>query len=125
MTVTGTDLRTIRCHLRPPIAEIVLDRPESGNTITAELLSELADVTMALATKHRDPGRGPAGQRPNFCFGADVGMFIDEPAERRPTLIRDLVTRLHTAVTRLRRLAPGGCRRRRRRRAARPAGRRR
>ena len=102
----------------------MLDRPESGNTFTAELLSELADVTMALATNTEIRAVVLRGSGPNFCFGADVGMFIDEPAERRPTLIRDLVTRLHTAVTRLRRLAPGGCRRRRRRRAARPAGRR-
>jgi enoyl-CoA hydratase/carnithine racemase len=43
MTVTGTDLRTIRCHLESRVAEIVLDRPEAGNTFTGELLSELAE----------------------------------------------------------------------------------
>jgi 2-(1,2-epoxy-1,2-dihydrophenyl)acetyl-CoA isomerase len=104
MTVTGTDLRTIRCHLRPPIAEIVLDRPEAANTFTAELLSELADVTVALATNPDVRAVVLRGSGPNFCFGADVGMFIDEPPEQRPALIRDLVTRLHGAVTRLRRL---------------------
>ena len=104
MTVTGTGLRTIRCDVRPPIAELVLDRPEAGNTFTDELLSELAEATTALATNGDIRVVVLRGSGPNFCYGADVGMFRDEPAERRPALIQDLASRFHTGVTRLRRL---------------------
>ena len=96
--------RTIRSDVRPPIAELVLDRPEAGNTFTPELLSELAHATTELATNRDVRAVVLRGSGPNFCYGAEIEMFIDEPAERRPTLIRDLVTRFHTAVTRLGRL---------------------
>jgi len=43
--------QTIRYEVRPPIAEVVLDRPEHGNTFTPELLAELADATGRLATE--------------------------------------------------------------------------
>jgi enoyl-CoA hydratase/carnithine racemase len=42
--------RTIRCEVRAGVGEIVLDRPETGNTFTAELLAELAEATRRLAT---------------------------------------------------------------------------
>ena len=37
-------------------------------------------------------------------IGANVDMFCDHPQEQRPALIRDLVTKLNVAVTRLTRL---------------------
>ena len=44
------------------------------------------------------------GSGKNFCFGANIDMFLAEPAERRPAMLRDLVTRFHHAVSRLARL---------------------
>jgi len=96
--------RAIRCEVRPPIAEIVLDRPEAGNTFTPELLSELAEVTLALATDARVRAVVLRGEGKNFCFGANIDMFLNEPANRRAALLRDLVTRFHAGVTRLTRL---------------------
>ncbi|HEV7536901.1 MAG TPA: enoyl-CoA hydratase-related protein [Acidimicrobiia bacterium] len=101
---TATELRTIRCDVRPPIVEIVLDRPEAGNTFTPELLSELGSATAAVATDTRIRAVVLRGAGKNFCFGADVDMFLDQAPEDRPALIRDLVTRFHGAITRLRRL---------------------
>ena len=100
----ATSARTIRCEIRPPIAEIVLDRPEAGNTFTPELLSELAEVTLRLATESSVRAVVLRGAGKNFCFGANVDMFLEEPPDRRPALLRDLVTRFHQAVTRLTRL---------------------
>ncbi len=96
--------RAIRCEVRPPIAEIVLDRPEAGNTFTPELLSELAEATLGLATDARIRAVVLRGEGKSFCFGANVDMFLNEPGDRRAALLRDLVTRFHTAVTRLTRL---------------------
>ncbi|MGH7821012.1 MAG: enoyl-CoA hydratase/isomerase family protein, partial [Candidatus Binatia bacterium] len=98
------DARTIRCEIRPPVAEIVLDRPEAGNTFTPELLAELAEVTLRLATESSVRAVVLRGAGKNFCFGASVDMFLEEPPDRRAALLRDLGTRFHQAVTRLTRL---------------------
>jgi 2-(1,2-epoxy-1,2-dihydrophenyl)acetyl-CoA isomerase len=105
---TATDLSldtgSVRCHVHPPVAEVVLDRPEQGNTFTAELLNGLADATTRLATRHDVRVVVVRGNGRNFSYGADVDMLIDEPVERRPQMVRELMTRFHQAVSRLARL---------------------
>jgi 2-(1,2-epoxy-1,2-dihydrophenyl)acetyl-CoA isomerase len=96
--------RTIRYEVRPPLAEIFLDRPEAGNTFTEELLTELGDATTRLATTGGIRAVVLRGSGKNFCFGANVGMFAEALPAERPGLLRDLVTRFHNAVTRLARL---------------------
>ena len=44
------------------------------------------------------------GEGKNFCFGADVDMFVDAGTANRPRLLRDLATRFHNAITRLARI---------------------
>ena len=95
---------TIRCEVASGVAHLVLDRPEAGNTFTPELLSELAEATQALATNRAVRAVVLRGAGKNFCFGASIDMFLNEPADSRPVLLRDLVTRFHHAVTRLARL---------------------
>ena len=95
---------TIRCDIASGIAHLVLDRPEAGNTFTPELLSELAEAAEELATSRTVRAVVLRGSGKNFCFGASIDMFADAPAERRPALLRDLVSRFHHAVTRLTRL---------------------
>lgn len=96
--------QTITCQVRPPIAELVLNRPEAGNTFTAELLAELAEAATRLATEPDIRAVVLRGSGKHFCFGANVDMFCDQPQEQRPPLIRDLVTKFHHAITRLTRL---------------------
>ena len=95
---------TIRCEIASGIAHVVLDRPQAGNTFTAELLTELAEAMQRLATNRAVRAVVLRGNGKNFCFGASIDMFREAPAERRPALLRDLVTRFHHAVTRLTRL---------------------
>ena len=95
---------TIRYDVRGPIAELVLDRPDEGNTFTPELLAELSDATHRLATEDGVRAVVLRGNGKNFCFGANVDMFIDAGKENRPRLMRDLVTRFHNGMTRLARL---------------------
>jgi len=96
--------QTIICDVRPPIAELVLNRPDAGNTFTAELLVELAEATTRLATEPDVRAVVLRGDGKHFCFGANVDMFCDHPVDQRPPLIRDLVTKFHQAITRLTRL---------------------
>jgi len=96
--------QTIRYEPHPPIAEIVLDRPSHGNTFTPELLAELADATCQLATEDGIRAVVLRGEGKNFCFGADVDMFVDAGTANRPRLLRDLATRFHNAITRLARI---------------------
>jgi 2-(1,2-epoxy-1,2-dihydrophenyl)acetyl-CoA isomerase len=101
---SASAFETILCEVRSGVAEIVLDRPEAGNTFTADLLDELAEATRRLATDPDVRAVALRGSGKNFCFGASVDMFAEEPTERRPALLRDLVTRFHQAATRLTRL---------------------
>jgi enoyl-CoA hydratase/carnithine racemase len=78
----AAEARAIRCEIRPPIAEIVLDRPQAGNTFTPELLTELAEVTSRLATESSVRAVVLRGAGKNFCFGASVDMFLEEPPDR-------------------------------------------
>jgi 2-(1,2-epoxy-1,2-dihydrophenyl)acetyl-CoA isomerase len=96
--------QTIHYEPHPPIAEIVLDRPSHGNTFTPELLAELADATCQLATEDGIRAVVLRGEGKNFCFGADVDMFVDAGTANRPRLLRDLATRFHNAITRLARI---------------------
>jgi len=71
--------QTIRYEVRPPIAEVVPDRPEHGNTFTPELLAELADATGRLATEAgvravilRGEGGNDAGPTPRAARPARV-----------------------------------------------------
>ena len=95
--------QTIRYGVRDSIAEIVLDRPDAANTFTAELLAELAQATTELATEESVRAVVLRGAGKNFCFGANVDMFLSA-GDGRPRLIRDLVTRFHNAITRLARI---------------------
>jgi 2-(1,2-epoxy-1,2-dihydrophenyl)acetyl-CoA isomerase len=96
--------RTIRCDVASGIAQLVLDRPEAGNTFTPELLTELAEATQALSTNRELRAVVLRGNGKNFCFGASIDMFLNESRDMRPALLRDLVTRFHNAVTGLTRL---------------------
>ena len=98
------DFETIIYDVRPPIAELVLDRPEDGNTFTPQLLAELAEATGRLATEPGVRAVVLRGNGEHFCYGADIAMFDGEPRERRPAMIRDLVTKFHQPITRLTRL---------------------
>ena len=95
---------TIRLDVRPPVAELVLNRPHDGNTFTPELLSELAEKTRELSLTDGVRAVVLRGEGKNFCFGANVDMFIAAGREGRPKLMRDLVTRFHAGMTRLARL---------------------
>ena len=98
------DFETIIYAVRPPIAELVLDRPEAGNTFTPQLLAELAEATARLATEPGVRAVVLRGNGEHFCYGANIDMFDGEPRERRPALIRDLVTTFHQPISRLTRL---------------------
>jgi len=98
------NFKTIICDVRPPVAELVLNRPENGNTFTAQLLAELAEAAIRLTTEPGIRAVVLRGNGQHFCFGASVDMFCDHPQEERPALIRDLVTKLHVVITRLTRL---------------------
>ena len=95
---------SIRCEIASGIAHLQLDRPEAGNTFTPELLSELSETTQRLATDQSVRAVVLRGSGKNFCFGASIDMFLGVATERRPALLRDLVTRFHHAVSRLSRL---------------------
>jgi 2-(1,2-epoxy-1,2-dihydrophenyl)acetyl-CoA isomerase len=102
--MSAREERPILLEIQGPLAEIVLNRPHDGNTFTPELLSELAEATRRLSLEPGVRAVVLRGAGKNFCFGANVDMFIDAGRERRAAQMRDLVTRFHNGMTRLARL---------------------
>jgi 2-(1,2-epoxy-1,2-dihydrophenyl)acetyl-CoA isomerase len=98
------EYEAIRFEVRDSVAQIVLNRPEAGNALTEQMMLELADVTVRLATDADVRVVVLRGSGKNFCYGVDLGTFSDTPGDRRSALVREHVTVLHQAITRLARL---------------------
>ncbi|MGH2616085.1 MAG: enoyl-CoA hydratase/isomerase family protein [Thermomicrobiales bacterium] len=95
---------TLLYSLHDGIGELTLNRPEAGNTFTAELLRELTDATTRMSDDRQLRAVLLRGAGKNFCFGASIDMFLATPEAERPLLLRELVTIFHNAISRLARL---------------------
>src|SRR5438094_348577 len=86
------------------IARLRLNRPDSANGMSAELLSALCDAIMVC---HGQPDLRVlllSGEGTNFCAGGDVRAFASK-GETLPDYIRQATAYLQNAVTGLLRLA--------------------
>lgn len=99
-----THYNTLLYNLHDGVGELTLNRPEAGNTFTAELLRELSDVTTRMSADRQLRAVLLRGAGKNFCFGASIDMFLATPEAERPLLLRELVTIFHNAISHLTRL---------------------
>jgi 2-(1,2-epoxy-1,2-dihydrophenyl)acetyl-CoA isomerase len=85
------------------VAWITLNRPESYNAVNLALVEELAQAALRAET---DPGMRAVvlrGAGRGFCGGGDLRDF-DAHAADLPSLVREVTTSLHTAVSRFARM---------------------
>lgn len=90
--------------VRDNVATITLNRPDAANAMTRELTPELADAALRCDV---DPGVRAVlitGAGKMFCAGGDVKAFAAQ--DDLSAYITEMLTHLHIAVSRLRRMAP-------------------
>jgi enoyl-CoA hydratase/carnithine racemase len=84
----GPDTPVVRCERRGTRLDVVLDRPEVRNAVSARLRDELCE---ALAVAVADPGIDEvhlSGDGPDFCSGGDLDEFGSLPDPATAHLVR-------------------------------------
>jgi 2-(1,2-epoxy-1,2-dihydrophenyl)acetyl-CoA isomerase len=90
--------------VRDNVATITLNRPDAANAMTRELTPELADAALRCDVDPDVRAVLITGAGKMFCAGGDVKAFAAQDDLR--AYITDMLTHLHIAVSRLRRIAP-------------------
>ena len=94
--------QTVQLHLSDGIARLTLNRPDNGNAINRELVTDLRSAAESLLG--RDDVRAVilAGAGPRFCVGGDLAYF--ETLHDVEAGIVDLANEFHAGIDALRRL---------------------
>lgn len=108
------DFATIQCEIAGPVARVTLNRPETRNALSAELVGELLRCFNALASAEPDDVRvvvlGAAGRA--FCAGGDMRDLGDTAQETAGTAFDELLRAINQApqvvVARIQGPAMGG-----------------
>lgn len=83
--------------------EIALNRPEAYNAFNLEMVTQLTDALMSVATDDSIRGIVIAGRGKAFCAGGDLKYALDFP-EGAPAGFHRLAGQFHLAVTEIRRM---------------------
>jgi enoyl-CoA hydratase len=72
-----TDYRTLTYEVDGRVARITFNRPEQGNSITADTPAELAEVVERADVDRRVHVMLVSGRGKGFCGGYDLGLFAE------------------------------------------------
>jgi 2-(1,2-epoxy-1,2-dihydrophenyl)acetyl-CoA isomerase len=86
------------------VATITLNRPDAANAMIRELTPELADAALSCDVDPDVRAVLITGAGKMFCAGGDVKAFAAQ--DDLSAYITEMLTHLHIAVSRLRRMAP-------------------
>jgi 2-(1,2-epoxy-1,2-dihydrophenyl)acetyl-CoA isomerase len=101
------ELSTLRIEVDGEIGTLTLDRPESFNAMSPEMILELGTAFAWLADEAPLRGLIVTGDGPAFCSGGDVSTFkqgVEDDAVDLPAQVRRGAEALHTAIVDLRRI---------------------
>lgn len=75
----------VRVEVEPPVARLILDRPDKRNAVSQEMLTVLSAAVTSIATRPEVRVIVVRGEGPAFCAGEDVRGFDfpDEATARR------------------------------------------
>ena len=85
------------------VAEVVLNRPEAYNAFNLELITELAEQLIRLATDHSVKGLLLTGEGKAFCSGGDL-KWAAGYAKEAGSSFHTLAAQLHLAIIEIRRM---------------------
>jgi enoyl-CoA hydratase/carnithine racemase len=100
-------LETLRIEIDGEIGTMTLDRPESFNAMSAEMILELGAAFAWLADQAPLRALVLTGAGPAFCSGGDVNTFkdgVEDDSVDLPAQVRRGAEALHTAIVDLRRI---------------------
>ena len=100
---TKTVSSAINLAIEGGIARLTLNRPEAGNTITAESALELASATQQIEADDSIRVVLLRGAGDTFSAGGDIKAFAAQ-GENLPQYLRETTVHLHAAISRLARL---------------------
>jgi 2-(1,2-epoxy-1,2-dihydrophenyl)acetyl-CoA isomerase len=101
------ELNTLRIELDGEIGTLTLDRPDSFNAMSAELILELGTAFAWLADQAPLRGLVLTGAGPAFSSGGDINEFkagVEDDSIDLPAQVRRGAEALHTAIVDLRRI---------------------
>lgn len=73
--VTDREHRGVRVEVEPPVARIVLDRPEKRNSVSQSMLASMTSAVRDFSSRTDLRAVVLRGEGPTFCAGEDVGGF--------------------------------------------------
>jgi 2-(1,2-epoxy-1,2-dihydrophenyl)acetyl-CoA isomerase len=109
ITFTGEppELNTLRIEIDGPIGTLTLDRPDSLNAMSPEMIGELTIASAWLADRAPIRALIVTGAGRAFCAGGDVNWFkrgVDDAEVDLPSEVRRGAEALHQAIVDFRRL---------------------
>ena len=99
---------SIQLDIDGAVATVILNRPQSLNTLNLDMTSRLRDVTERLESDETIRVVVLTGAGEHFMAGGDIKWFhtaLDIPADERRHVFERLLTEVHGSVVRLRRMA--------------------
>lgn len=106
-TINPPELNTLRIEIDGEIGTLTLDRPETFNGMSPEMIAELGTAFAWLADQAPLRGLIVTGDGPAFCSGGDVNWFktgVEDDSVDLPAHVRRGAEALHTAIVDLRRI---------------------
>ena len=92
--------KTIEIKNKNNILELILDRPEAGNSLNAELAEEFYDAVCKISVDSNIKAVIITGKGKLFCGGGDLNFLLSKKNEVKETLLR-MTNLLHGAIARL------------------------
>src|SRR3990172_8668136 len=99
------DYATLLFDVRDGVAHITLNRPDAANTVNRDMAKEIMQAALRC---DEDPGIRAVvltGAGRMFSAGGDLKEFASQ-GENLPYHLKDLITYLHAAISRLVRMDP-------------------
>jgi len=106
-TLSPPELKTMRLEIDGKIGTLTLDRPESFNAMSPEMILEMMTIFGWLADRSSLRALILTGGGPAFCSGGDVNTFKDGVTSEEidlPSEVRRGAEALHNAIVDLRRI---------------------
>lgn len=97
------ELETIRYEVSGAVARLTLNRPKAMNAMNDQLAEDLYEAVMACDGDPSVRALIVTGEGRAFCAGGDVASF-HENIDRAPSLLKNLTTPLHAAISRMARM---------------------
>lgn len=101
------ELSTLRIEVEGELGTLTLNRPESFNAMSPEMILELGTAFAWLADQAPLRGLIVTGNGPAFCSGGDINGFkqgVEDDSIDLPAQVRRGAEALHTAIVDLRRI---------------------